>query len=47
LIPKTCAAETANLAYIQNKKQEPMRAWRCHGNTHREMVNNLASVSIE
>jgi hypothetical protein len=53
----TCAVGKANhnLAYVQNinnnnNNQEPqnklMRAWMCHGNTHKEMVGKLASVSI-
>ena len=44
----TCAAEP-NIAYVNNNSnQEPkplMRAWMCHGRTHREMIEKLASVS--
>lgn len=46
----TCTAEPS-LAYVHkgNNNQEPikplMRAWMCHGNTHKEMVGKLASVS--
>jgi len=42
-------ADTYNFAYIQNNNQPPkklMRAWMCSGNTHKEMVNKLASAGI-
>ncbi|KAL3796698.1 hypothetical protein HJC23_009998 [Cyclotella cryptica] len=47
----TCAAETNSLAYVHNNShnQEPrklMRAWMCHGRTHREMIDKLASAGI-
>ena len=36
-------------AYINNSNKDPkplMRAWMCHGRTHREMIEKLASVSV-
>ena len=45
----TCAAEQS-LAYVNkggNHKPKPlMRAWMCHGKTHKEMVDKLALVSM-
>mmetsp|Transcript_11878 Transcript_11878/g.21955 ORF Transcript_11878/g.21955 Transcript_11878/m.21955 type:complete len:329 (+) Transcript_11878:89-1075(+) len=45
----TCAAEQS-LAYVNkggNHKPKPlMRAWMCHGKTHKEMVDKLALAGI-
>ena len=50
-IAPTCKAEQLPLAYVNkgntnNDQPKPlMRAWMCHGNTHKEMVGKLAQVS--
>lgn len=49
-VSQVCAAETNNnnFAYIPNGNQERtnlMRAWMCHGNSQKDMVNKLVSVS--
>ena len=49
LLAPTCKAEN-QLAYINkgsNEQPKPlMRAWMCHGKTHKEMVDKLAAVSF-
>ncbi|KAL9189726.1 hypothetical protein ACHAXT_009401 [Thalassiosira profunda] len=50
LFTPACAAEHPPLAYVsRGHDPEPkplMRAWMCHGRTHREMVDKLASAGI-
>ncbi|KAL3794978.1 hypothetical protein ACHAWO_003384 [Cyclotella atomus] len=43
---KTRASKTNNLGYIHQEPKKLMRAWMCHGNTHKEMVGKLASAGI-